>query len=69
MQHLKPWRALLLLTVLWQPGMSDKYGKLTVMRMRMMRMMWMMRMKAEIWLLCFPQVHGVSAAFYDFIVI
>ncbi|KAM8749175.1 protein tyrosine phosphatase receptor type Na [Acanthopagrus schlegelii] len=26
MQHLKPWRALLLLTVLWQPGMSDKYG-------------------------------------------
>ncbi|XP_067370852.1 protein tyrosine phosphatase receptor type Na isoform X2 [Channa argus] len=26
MQHLKPWRALLLLTVLWQPGISDKYG-------------------------------------------
>ncbi|XP_029967566.1 protein tyrosine phosphatase receptor type Na [Salarias fasciatus] len=26
MQHLKPWRALLLLTVLCQPGVSDKYG-------------------------------------------
>ncbi|XP_078117806.1 protein tyrosine phosphatase receptor type Na isoform X1 [Sander vitreus] len=26
MQHLKPWRALLLLTVLCQPGISDKYG-------------------------------------------
>lgn len=26
MQHLKPWRALLLLTVLCQPGTSDKYG-------------------------------------------
>ncbi|KAM9851406.1 protein tyrosine phosphatase receptor type Na [Aulostomus maculatus] len=26
MQHLKPWRALLLLTVMWQPGASDKYG-------------------------------------------
>ncbi|XP_047456284.1 protein tyrosine phosphatase receptor type Na [Mugil cephalus] len=26
MQHLKPWRALLLLTVLYQPGISDKYG-------------------------------------------
>ncbi|XP_042282370.1 protein tyrosine phosphatase receptor type Na [Thunnus maccoyii] len=26
MQHLKPWRALLLLTVLFQPGISDKYG-------------------------------------------
>ncbi|XP_037645727.1 protein tyrosine phosphatase receptor type Na isoform X2 [Sebastes umbrosus] len=26
MQHLKPWRALLLLTALCQPGISDKYG-------------------------------------------
>ncbi|XP_071381881.1 protein tyrosine phosphatase receptor type Na [Centroberyx affinis] len=26
MQHLKPWRALLLITVLCQPGVSDKYG-------------------------------------------
>ncbi|XP_042351054.1 protein tyrosine phosphatase receptor type Na [Plectropomus leopardus] len=26
MQHLKPWRALLLLTVLCHPGISDKYG-------------------------------------------
>ncbi|XP_029936530.1 protein tyrosine phosphatase receptor type Na [Myripristis murdjan] len=26
MQHLKPWRALLLITVLCQPGISDKYG-------------------------------------------
>ncbi|KAK5861268.1 hypothetical protein PBY51_022678 [Eleginops maclovinus] len=26
MQHLKPWRALLLLTVLYHPGTSDKYG-------------------------------------------
>ncbi|XP_026150511.1 protein tyrosine phosphatase receptor type Na isoform X1 [Mastacembelus armatus] len=26
MQHLNPWRALLLLTVLCQPGLSDKYG-------------------------------------------
>ncbi|XP_005918416.1 protein tyrosine phosphatase receptor type Na isoform X1 [Haplochromis burtoni] len=26
MQHLKPWRALLLLTVLYQPGICDKYG-------------------------------------------
>ncbi|XP_054471100.1 protein tyrosine phosphatase receptor type Na [Anoplopoma fimbria] len=26
MQHLKPWRALLLLTALCQPGLSDKYG-------------------------------------------
>ncbi|XP_031714544.1 protein tyrosine phosphatase receptor type Na [Anarrhichthys ocellatus] len=26
MQHLKSWRALLLLTVLCQPGLSDKYG-------------------------------------------
>ncbi|XP_010741273.3 protein tyrosine phosphatase receptor type Na [Larimichthys crocea] len=26
MQHLNPWRALLLLTVLCQPGISDKYG-------------------------------------------
>ncbi|XP_034418462.1 protein tyrosine phosphatase receptor type Na [Cyclopterus lumpus] len=26
MQHLKPWRALLLLTVMCQPGISDKYG-------------------------------------------
>ncbi|KAM3608164.1 uncharacterized protein V6R79_020257 [Siganus canaliculatus] len=26
MQHLKPWRALLLLTVLCQPGNSDRYG-------------------------------------------
>ncbi|XP_018527435.1 LOW QUALITY PROTEIN: protein tyrosine phosphatase receptor type Na [Lates calcarifer] len=26
MQHLKPWRALFLLTVLCQPGISDKYG-------------------------------------------
>lgn len=26
MQHLKPWRALLLLTVLCQPGISDRYG-------------------------------------------
>ncbi|KAM9347039.1 protein tyrosine phosphatase receptor type Na [Symphorus nematophorus] len=26
MQHFKPWRALLLLTVLCQPGLSDKYG-------------------------------------------
>ena len=56
MQHLKPWRALLLLTVLWQPGMSDKYGKLVVTVMRMMRMM---MLKAELWLVCFPQVHGV----------
>nr|XP_020463328.1 receptor-type tyrosine-protein phosphatase-like N [Monopterus albus] len=26
MQHLSPWRALLLLTVLCRPGLSDKYG-------------------------------------------
>ncbi|KAM7380662.1 hypothetical protein PAMP_003940 [Pampus punctatissimus] len=26
MQHLKPWRTLLLLTVICQPGISDKYG-------------------------------------------
>ncbi|XP_053184123.1 protein tyrosine phosphatase receptor type Na [Scomber japonicus] len=26
MQHLKPWRALFLLTVLCQPGFSDRYG-------------------------------------------
>ncbi|XP_006802477.1 receptor-type tyrosine-protein phosphatase-like N [Neolamprologus brichardi] len=26
MQHLKPWQALLLLTVLYQPGTCDKYG-------------------------------------------
>nr|XP_046259028.1 protein tyrosine phosphatase receptor type Na [Scatophagus argus] len=26
MQHLKPWRALLLVTVLCQPGVSEKYG-------------------------------------------
>ncbi|KAK2839670.1 hypothetical protein Q5P01_013410 [Channa striata] len=26
MQHLKPWRAVLLLTVLWQPAAPDKYG-------------------------------------------
>ncbi|KAG7227453.1 hypothetical protein INR49_005267 [Caranx melampygus] len=26
MQHLSPWRALLLVTVLCQPGISDKYG-------------------------------------------
>ncbi|XP_068428424.1 protein tyrosine phosphatase receptor type Na isoform X2 [Clinocottus analis] len=26
MQHLKPWRTLLLLTALCQPGISDKYG-------------------------------------------
>lgn len=30
MQHLQPWRALLLFTVLWQPGSSDKYGKMTL---------------------------------------
>ena len=64
MQHLKPWRALLLLTVLWQPGMSDKYG-------RMMMTVRRMRVKAEIRLLCLPRavVHDVSAAFYDFMVI
>ncbi|XP_029980249.1 protein tyrosine phosphatase receptor type Na [Sphaeramia orbicularis] len=26
MKHLQPWRALLLLTVLWQQGISEKYG-------------------------------------------
>ncbi|KAM9343493.1 protein tyrosine phosphatase receptor type Na [Pholidichthys leucotaenia] len=26
MQHLQPWRAVLLLAVLWQPGVSDRYG-------------------------------------------
>lgn len=36
MQHLKPWRALLLLTVLCQPGISDKYGKMTVVTELMM---------------------------------
>ena len=28
MQHLRPWRALLLLSVLYQPGTSEKYGKM-----------------------------------------
>ena len=31
MQHLKPWRALLLLTVLYQPAVSEKYGKVMMM--------------------------------------
>lgn len=33
MQHLKPWRALLLFAVLCQPGVSDKYGKVIDMMM------------------------------------
>lgn len=31
MQHLKPWRALLLLAVLYQPAVSEKYGKVMML--------------------------------------
>lgn len=34
MQHLRPWRALLLLAVLYQPGTAEKYGKMRRMRTR-----------------------------------
>lgn len=41
MQQLKPWRALLLLAVLCQPGTSDRYGKMILTEM-------MLRVKAQL---------------------
>lgn len=39
MQHLSPWRAVLLVTVLCQPGITDKYGKTSTKTMILIMML------------------------------